>query len=244
MIPSTPLDDKELRKAWLKRKFVSFEYHEEMLGVHRQWLTVLRKALARAEKDESPNRPNSGYKTIAEEAVHFRGRYMPLIECNDDVGKYRKDEWHKYYATATFRSIPDYSRYLQSEGDFLSWMTPEEDVELGPLWGRMAQMASNIRRTVDDAWFNKRRGNDDALLDEECTGPIDWPSNWRDDVADLAPHATSPNNCASGLPCPREGYWFTPAAANSRRHFKQGDVMPDRQTDFGHTVWQWSKDQS
>ncbi|MEW6100465.1 MAG: hypothetical protein AB1666_14870 [Pseudomonadota bacterium] len=39
-----PEEEKRLRKEWLKRKFASFEYHEEMLRLHHQWVEVIRKA--------------------------------------------------------------------------------------------------------------------------------------------------------------------------------------------------------
>lgn len=48
---------------------------------------------------------------------------------------------------------------------------------------------------------------------------------------------------AAGEPCPREGYWFTPAKADSRRAFKQGEVMPAFTTDYGATLWQWDERQ-
>jgi hypothetical protein len=236
------IDEKELRKAWLKRKFASFEYHEEMLRLHCHWIDVLRKALARAEQDTSPNRPESGYKTIADEARNFRTETMPLIERNDDLGKYRQDEWHRYGATATFRSIPDYSRYLQSEGDMLSWLTPQEDEELTKYWAPMARMAENIRYTVDGNW-DAHADDPYWILDEEYTGPIDWPANWRDDVADLAGSASPHLSIEAGQPCPREGWWFTPAKAGSRRFFVVGQVMPAFTTDYGATLWQWDEQQ-
>ncbi|MBP8191705.1 MAG: hypothetical protein KAX73_07745 [Aquabacterium sp.] len=46
--------------------------------------------------------------------------------------------------------------------------------------------------------------------------------------------------CDAGRPCPREGYWFTPAAQDSRRLFKLGEVMPSFDGDYGQTIWQWS----
>ena len=48
--------------------------------------------------------------------------------------------------------------------------------------------------------------------------------------------------CEAGQPCPREGEWETPAQANSRRRFKQGDVMPSVEGDYGQTIWQWVND--
>lgn len=46
-----------------------------------------------------------------------------------------------------------------------------------------------------------------------------------------------------GQPCPREGWWFTPAKADSRRHIKHGEVMPAFTTDYGATIWQWDERQ-
>lgn len=49
--------------------------------------------------------------------------------------------------------------------------------------------------------------------------------------------------CEAGQACPREGWWFTPAKANSRRRFQQGEAMPAFSTDFGSTIWQWDERQ-
>ncbi len=47
-----------------------------------------------------------------------------------------------------------------------------------------------------------------------------------------------------GKSCPQTGYWFTPAKANSRCHFKEGDIMPVYGgSDYGATIWQWSQEQ-
>ena len=45
----------------------------------------------------------------------------------------------------------------------------------------------------------------------------------------------------AGQPCSKTGYWFTPAKADSRRYFSQGEVMP-KFTDslWGDTIWYWS----
>lgn len=56
--------------------------------------------------------------------------------------------------------------------------------------------------------------------------------------------ATAPGRCESGVRCPREGYWFTPAQENSRRLFKLGQTMPRLGTDYGITIWQWDLNQA
>jgi hypothetical protein len=60
-------------------------------------------------------------------------------------------------------------------------------------------------------------------------------SNWLPEAGKSALRL----RCEAGQPCPREGWWFTPAKANSRRHFKAGEVMPDFQSDWGQVIWQW-----
>lgn len=49
--------------------------------------------------------------------------------------------------------------------------------------------------------------------------------------------------CEANQPCPREGWWSTPAKTNSRRLFKRGEVMPEFTTDWGSTIWQWDEQQ-
>lgn len=66
-----------------------------------------------------------------------------------------------------------------------------------------------------------------------------------DDEAESSPgdSAAAPTRlrCEAGQPCPREGYWFTPARPNSRRAFRQGEVMPDAGGSYGATIWQWDE---
>jgi hypothetical protein len=61
---------------------------------------------------------------------------------------------------------------------------------------------------------------------------------------DLSSSNLSGLRCEAGLPCPREGFWFTPAAADSRRHFRQSEVMPEIKSDYGQTIWQWDPKQN
>ncbi|NMG44313.1 hypothetical protein GPA22_11300 [Aromatoleum toluvorans] len=51
-------------------------------------------------------------------------------------------------------------------------------------------------------------------------------------------------NVPAGQPCPEAGWWFTPAKADSRRYFRQDEIMPTLGGDYGDTFWQWSPDQS
>jgi hypothetical protein len=42
--------------------------------------------------------------------------------------------------------------------------------------------------------------------------------------------------CEAGQPCPAEGEWFTPGVAD-KRHFKQGEILPNLKSDYGKTIW-------
>ncbi|WP_284620504.1 PoNe immunity protein domain-containing protein [Aquabacterium humicola] len=57
--------------------------------------------------------------------------------------------------------------------------------------------------------------------------------------------ATTPErlHCPAGLPCPRTGFWFSPARPDSRRRFDAGETMPDLGGDYGTTIWQWDERQ-
>jgi len=50
--------------------------------------------------------------------------------------------------------------------------------------------------------------------------------------------------CPANQPCPKSGYWFTQAKANSRAYFKQDDIMPDYpNNNWGEVIWQFEGEQ-
>lgn len=56
--------------------------------------------------------------------------------------------------------------------------------------------------------------------------------------------STTPSRIEAGQPCTHAGYWFTPAQANSRRHFKQGESMPSvSDSSWGDTLWYWAEEE-
>lgn len=53
------------------------------------------------------------------------------------------------------------------------------------------------------------------------------------------------SRCLAGQPCPKSGYWFTQAKADSRAYFKQGDIMPDyTNNNWGEVIWQFEGEKS
>lgn len=50
-----------------------------------------------------------------------------------------------------------------------------------------------------------------------------------------------PSKVYSGQKCTRAGYWFSTAMPDSRRYFKEGEVMPEfKGASWGATIWYWS----
>lgn len=50
--------------------------------------------------------------------------------------------------------------------------------------------------------------------------------------------------CEANQPCPKTGYWSTPAKLGSRRPFNQGETMPDfPNSTYGVTIWMWDSNQ-
>lgn len=100
--------------------------------------------------------------------------------------------------------------------------------------------------TAPRAWTRPRAAAPDAeqRFDErDCL----WTLVERDDTTAvrLAPSLVDVAllRVAGGQPCPQSGAWFTPAQADSRRHFKKGDIMPSFDSAYGVTIWQWDANQ-
>jgi len=65
------------------------------------------------------------------------------------------------------------------------------------------------------------------------------PSYWPADEASAARKPLVPG----GEPCPKAGWWFTPAQLDSRRYFDKGEIMPIiKRSSFGDTNWQQTSD--
>ncbi|TYZ46252.1 hypothetical protein C2I33_25760, partial [Ralstonia solanacearum] len=78
---------------------------------------------------------------------------------------------------------------------------------------------------------------DDSSYRDHLVYPKDLV-DWYRSHANAAPNNRPPRTPA-GQPCPKEGWWFTPASAGSRRFFKLGETMSEVESDYGSTFWQW-----
>lgn len=91
-------------------------------------------------------------------------------------------------------------------------------------------------------------GIDDSSFRDHLVYPkdlADWARRQHvlDRIGPDAGQSAFPLRCAAGQPCPRSGWWSTPAAADSRRRFQAGDLMPELHADYGVTIWQWDAGQ-
>ncbi|MFT4247071.1 MAG: hypothetical protein QM581_03405 [Pseudomonas sp.] len=83
-------------------------------------------------------------------------------------------------------------------------------------------------RPVDVAWHPFRPTGNVIPLNDRSVGTV-----------------IKPERVYYGEHCPLAGWWYTPAKADSRRYFKQGEVFPKIEgSDYGDTFWLWSQDQT
>jgi hypothetical protein len=110
----------------------------------------------------------------------------------------------------------------------------EDGLEFGPnRWDQTHQ------RSNDFLWrllWEDTRYKDGTIPEEEQHYPTPEQS-----LAIESPDEDVNLRCEANQPCPRPGYWFTPAQAGSRQHFEQGQVMPSLGGDYGQTIWQWDE---
>jgi hypothetical protein len=110
---------------------------------------------------------------------------------------------------------------------------------------RIAGLEKNVVREADP-----EHGLDEFATYDKVTKAEDtvWYFVHKPDAsAEKATNDTSNTlrlRCEAGQPCPREGFWFTPAQVGSRRHFKAGEPMPEVGGDYGATIWQWDPNQA
>jgi hypothetical protein len=232
---TTVIDEKELRKAWLKRKFGSWEYHEDLLKLHDEYLIALHKHWGRPDiQKQFPD----FYSTMK----------SPVFYNFDDIqkpGEIPKNSWKAGKESGWANVIAyNFNRGLGDIGlPFTEYagMAQDQVDHLNKLVKLIIHHCTNITYLVETNYVN-RKGTDDIILNEDVTGPINWPLNWRDEISHELNGASAPFavRCEAGHPCPKTGYWWTPAKQNSRAYFQQGEVMPDfPDSSYGATIWQW-----
>lgn len=96
-------------------------------------------------------------------------------------------------------------------------------------------------------------GYDEHTMQNISSEPTNWTlvervpdETVKDGLLDLLSGQTARvNRVPAGDPCPRSGWWYSPAQVSSRRKFKHGDIFPDFEGNhYGATFWLWSQDQA
>lgn len=106
----------------------------------------------------------------------------------------------------------------------------------------------------DDDWGLARKA---VISNPESTYGDSLPCTWTliERIADFGGGTPGQDNASGtdariqrvpgGQACPVAGWWYTPAAAGSRRYFNQGDSMPNIEGgSYGDTYWLWDANQS
>ena len=99
----------------------------------------------------------------------------------------------------------------------------------------------NLKLTTLDAWSDDPNPRFDAVSSKQWIARFDedstWPELKRVEVEVQEPERI--DIVIAGSPCPHAGYWYTFAKENSRQFFKQGDIFPDFESDWGEVYWQF-----
>lgn len=147
----------------------------------------------------------------------FHGVYSPLIQAiyadsKEEATKFLKKYCSQWYPA--FKQAPWHDLHLQGEdGNYVGYWAIEA--------GAIAFLY----------------GIDDSKIDHMV-----YPKDLVEYARNHQPtNGSQVARVDAGQPCSKTGYWFTPAKAESRRHFNQGDIMPGfSDSHWGDTIWYWS----
>lgn len=223
------LDEKALRKAWLKKKFASWEYHEELLKLHDEYLSALHRHWAR---DDIQRQYPEDYQAMIS-PVFFNFDKVPK------PGELTKANWEKKKTVGWADAISyNFNRGMDFAGsNEYAGMADAERDRLNRIVGLMLRRSENIRVTVENRWDD----SDDEILNERYTGPIEWPTNWKDEVLGSRGAALAGANAMrvkAGDPVPSSGLWQAIDPRATQQRAVAGDTLPDLGSAYGTTIWQ------
>lgn len=172
----TPSDERELRKAWLKQLFLSHGYYEQLLRDYTRWLELLEQHW----NSEKMRTDDPGRADVMVEQVLPRLHPGSLLETTPSPYTKSKDGSNRAAASSILYNFNKGMQYLIDNP--YSGMSGDVETESYNLTQEILWAAENILTTCEGRWSDKPEGNDDDILDERYTGPIDWPPHWKDDL--------------------------------------------------------------
>ncbi|WP_122625786.1 PoNe immunity protein domain-containing protein [Pseudomonas viridiflava] len=147
----------------------------------------------------------------------FHEVYSPLVqaiyaESKEEAAQFLKKYCSQWYSA--FSQAPWHDLHLQGEnGNYVGYWA----IEAG---------AIAFLYNIDDSKI------DHMVYPKDL---VEYARNYQ------GANGTQINRVVAGDPCTKTGYWFTPAQANSRRYFHQGEIMPSiSDSAWGDTLWYWS----
>ncbi|EKN44954.1 MULTISPECIES: PoNe immunity protein domain-containing protein [Pseudomonas syringae group] len=147
----------------------------------------------------------------------FHEVYSPLVqaiyaESKEEAAQFLKKYCSQWYSA--FSQAPWHDLHLQGEnGNYVGYWA----IEAG---------AIAFLYNIDDSKI------DHMVYPKDL---VEYARNYQ------GANGTQINRVVAGDPCTKTGYWFTPAQANSRRYFHQGEIMPSiSDSTWGDTLWYWS----
>lgn len=152
------------------------------------------------------------------------GDYGALGECNtfNDIGLDalsvvgRTDLWLNHLKMRDYaqnsRFTPVFKKEAADTYEILA-----DDPEIA--WGMISQLSFTTRPCK---WYFVE------LVNGEFDEAVDTDTRL--------PRGAQRLRCEAGQPCPAEGDWFTSGVPDKRR-FKQGEIMPEVESDYGQTIW-------
>ncbi len=150
----------------------------------------------------------------------FHDLYSPLVQAiyadsKEEAAKFLKKYCSQWYPA--FKQAPWHDLHLQGEnGNYVGYWAIEA--------GAIAFLYGIDDSKIDHMVYPK------AL--------VEYARNYKGALG------SQTNRVVAGDPCSKTGYWFTPAQANSRRHFQQGETMPSiSDSKWGDTLWYWSSEE-
>jgi hypothetical protein len=145
--------------------------------------------------------------------------YTPLIQAiyadeKEEASQLLGDYCKQWYAA--FKQSPWHDSHLQGdEGSYVGYWAFEAGA-IAFLYG------------IDDSKINHMVYPKDL---------VEYARNYKTAIG------SQTGRIVAGELCSKTGYWFTPAQANSRRHFQQGEIMPSfSDSKWGDTLWYWSSE--
>lgn len=231
---TTPLPDENgLKKIWLKQKFSSWEYHEELLALHDKYLSTLHRHWEKPEIQEK----------FPEDYAAMRSPIFLNLDRVQKPGEISKAEWKSKPTVGWADAISyNFNRGMDFAGaNEYAGMPDSERLYLNSLVGQMLNHCQNIKTMVTTGFVSRRSGTDDIILNEEITGPISWPTDWKADVlgvggASLA--GTDGLRAKAGDPVPQDGLWRALDISGRELRLRVGESLPDLHSAYGLTIWQ------